>query len=559
MTTNRNLRFLLATGLYLALAILWTLPVWVGGGRLLGVGLGYGVGDPIQRAWSTAWTPFAISHGINPFYTTFLHAPLGLNYMWPAPDVAFNLLAWPVTALLGVESGFNAQIVIGIVASALGFYMLALRWTSRWWLAVLGGAMFGFSPYVVSEVVMGHSYLMEMMAIPVIALALDEMLLRQSWSPRRVGFLLGGAVTVQLVTSEELLLDVFIVVVLGVTLLALLNLDEVPKRFGYVTRCILWSGLLAPVFVGLLGFQLLGPNALHGNVFDGSAWTAPPVTFFLPNSYQLLTTSSSSYLTWRSFAGLPELSTYIGLPVIAMMLIAITRWRSKQLAWLSAMILVSICLAMGGMLIAAHFISLSLLFSDIPVRFSAITDLLVVLMVVFVADYGLSAWRWPMRFLLCLIVASWLPALAVPFSSPSVPKWFSDGVHLRSSNSVVLVLPYAFSPQTDIAMLWQAESGMRFRMPEGYFTGESLAVDSYHDKGALPFIKELMSLDAGSLKNKSHAILERSAHQYFRDTGVRYVVIGPSAHERVQLQVIRSLLRVRGREVAGVFLFNVGA
>lgn len=333
--------------LYVALALAWTLPVGVAHGALLGLGLNDQVGDPIQKAWSVAWIPFALGHGLNPAYTSYLHAPVGINYLWPPPDILYNLAVWPITAAWGVARGFDAEIALGIVTSAFCFYLLARRWTRNAWLATLAGAMFGFSPYIASEVVMGHSYLVEVAAIPLLAIAVDEILIQQRWRARSSGILLGTAATIQAVTSEELLFDCVIIGVLAILVLLLLNGRPSRERIHYVGRCTVWALPFTSILLALIGYQFFGPGALHEYSFPAALWDASPVSFILPGAQQLISTSASSHLVEWSVWGLPEVSTYLGLPMLVALLIGLWRMRDRTTAFLGIMLAVSMIIAMG--------------------------------------------------------------------------------------------------------------------------------------------------------------------------------------------------------------------
>jgi hypothetical protein len=62
-------------------------------------------------------------------------------------------------------------------------------------------------------------------------------------------------------------------------------------------------------------------------------------------------------------------------------------------------------------------------------------------------------------------LAPLLPARPVPAERVQTPPFFTGGaVRQLPEGRVALVLPYA-NPGVSVAMTWQAEAGMRFRMP----------------------------------------------------------------------------------------------
>src|ERR1035441_5707453 len=69
----------LAIGAYVVLAVMAYWPVMPLDASKLPHPLGAGAGDPAQMSWFLAWTPFALGHGLNPFFTNYIDFPLGVN------------------------------------------------------------------------------------------------------------------------------------------------------------------------------------------------------------------------------------------------------------------------------------------------------------------------------------------------------------------------------------------------------------------------------------------------------------------------------------------------
>ncbi|HEX6492317.1 MAG TPA: hypothetical protein VF112_02330, partial [Candidatus Dormibacteraeota bacterium] len=74
--------------------------------------------------------------------------------------------------------------------------------------------------------------------------------------------------------------------------------------------------------------------------------------------------------------------------------------------------------------------------------------------------------------LLAAVAVTLFPRLPFPSSAVSTPSFFTGpGVRQIPEEEVALVAPFVSSPIPDDPMLWQALSGMRFRMPGGYYQG----------------------------------------------------------------------------------------
>jgi hypothetical protein len=63
--------------------------------------------DPQFYVWSLRWWPYAVSHGINPLFSSQIGAPHGYDLAWASTTPSVALLMWPVTAAFGVLVSYN--------------------------------------------------------------------------------------------------------------------------------------------------------------------------------------------------------------------------------------------------------------------------------------------------------------------------------------------------------------------------------------------------------------------------------------------------------------------
>jgi len=71
---------------------------------------------------------------------------------------------------------------------------------------------------------------------------------------------------------------------------------------------------------------------------------------------------------------------------------------------------------------------------------------------------------------LALVVVTLLPRLPYQTSPATTPVFFESTAAQRfRQGEVVLVAPFSSTPAATEPLLWQAQSGMRFKVPEGYF------------------------------------------------------------------------------------------
>jgi hypothetical protein len=145
--------------------------------------------------------------------------------------------------------------------------------------------------------------------------------------------------------------------------------------------------------------------------------------------------------------------------------------------------------------------------------------------------------------LLAAVAVTLFPRTPFPSAPVSTPAFFTgSAVGEIAEGDVVLVAPFSRLPVPTEAMVWQALSGMRFRMPEGYYQGPgpgrtrlygpapsatSALMERIWAQGSAP------ALDGG---------LRRRIAAELRAWGVRDVVVGPMSHEELMTAVMTSLL-----------------
>jgi hypothetical protein len=102
--------------------------------------------------WSLWWVAHQIIHLGNPFYTTHLAAPVGIQLGLDTLMPLVGVVMAPITLLFGPSASYN---VLGIVAPGLAAYVMYRA--ARLWLptrlgAIAAGAFFGLSSMIASQV-----------------------------------------------------------------------------------------------------------------------------------------------------------------------------------------------------------------------------------------------------------------------------------------------------------------------------------------------------------------------------------------------------------------------
>ena len=261
---------------YTALSVLFFgIPII---GRLSQTYMGGGT-DPFCYIWSIAWWPYAIAHRINPLITHALWAPVGYDLVWGTDIPGPSLLIYPITRIFGPVVSYDILCLIAPSAAAITAFVLCRYACRGFWPALLGGYIFGFSPYVLCHM-LGHLFLILIFPIP---LAVYVTLLRIDGKIGRASFVIGliAILLFQFLSSTEIFATatVFgaIALVLGFILVdrgLRLNLVGVAKEIALAYGAL--SILLAPYL-----YYVFAPG-LPTPPFPATSYSNDLLTFAFP-------------------------------------------------------------------------------------------------------------------------------------------------------------------------------------------------------------------------------------------------------------------------------------
>lgn len=490
-----------ALACYLALAVFAYWGAWSGGAAR--TSLCGGCGDIALNSWFLAWTPFAVLHLHNPLVTTWINYPQGANLLANTSILLPGFLATPVTLLFGPLASFNLLATLALAVSAASAFFVLRRFAPWPPAAFVGGLLYGFSPYMVNQ---GYAHLnLTLVAIPpLILLVLEEVVVRQRGRPVPWGIALGLLVVAQFFTSTEILTSTAIMAAIGIVALLLDSRGTAVGARRHATSALLVAGGTAAVLLAVpLYFLLYGPQHLKGPAQQALAvFSANLGSPIVPQANMLFHTASSAALAtaWFGSTDFFENGTYLGIPLlILVVLVGLRFWRERVVRFGLVMAIIAFVLALGPRLHAgaartgirlpfAVFEHVPLLSSLIPVRFMLYVDLFVALLVAVGIDRARTSGLWesrrkpvsraslsdePMRggFVTLLGLAALIPLIpAWPYATlrEVVPTWFASGdVKAVPMGEVVVTYPFP-APYPSHPMLWQAQAGMRYRIPEGF-------------------------------------------------------------------------------------------
>ena len=453
--------------------------------------------DPETYMWFLAYWPHTILAGHNPFLTQALFAPDQVNLGAVTLVPAAALIAAPVTLLLGPMVSYNLLALTAPVLAALAAFALCRYVTRRVWPSLLGGYLFGFSPYMLGHM-MGHLDLVLVFPIPAIVLVALRHMDGQIGRRRCVTLLVLLLMTLYL-SSPELTLT--FVVVGGLVLGAALALA--PERRGALldlARVVLVSGAIAVAVLSVFIYYALTGDLTTEFFHTFPQFGGDALGLVVPTDVLRLGDAWTRSIAQSFIVGTPESGIYVGLP--AALVVAgygLTRWHAKATRILLTAFALAVVLLLGSHLMAEgrrvlplpwHWLHhVPLLGRAIPVRFGVYLFLVVALLVaMWLAEPARRAskgLKWAMAL---LIFATMVPNVGKGywFSRPSNPRFFTTDAyrHVIARDETVLALPWG---NLGTSMLWQAETGFYFRMPEGYL-GALLPTDYLRD----PFLAPLL-------------------------------------------------------------------
>jgi len=513
-----------------------------------------GQGDPASYMWALSWWPHAIAHGLNPFFTHHLWAPTGVNVAQGAMIPTAAIAMAPVTALAGPIVSYNVLTVASPALAAFTAYLLCRRLVGRELPALAGGYLFGFSAYMLAQLT-GHLNLTLVFLIPVIVHVALRRVDREI-SRRRYVLVMAILLFLQAGLSTELLADS---VGLGaVVLVSARVLAPAPER-----PCI--DSLIAEtVGAGLIAVALASPflyYALFADSFPQGGYGLSDV-----NGLDVLNPLFPTYATWLGHhdfralgltyenGNISEADGYLGIPIVlAFLLWLLGDARRSTLGRLVAVAAgVSLVAALGSHLHVAGHATVALPFDwvrGLPV-FNDIVPSRIALFTALAVSIGIAAWlaaasarpaaRWLVVALGAVLIFPSLTS-ALYGTPPRNPRFFATAMYrdYLTRGETVLVLPFAAN---DVSMLWQAETGFYFRMPEGYVSG---VVPPPFD--AQPAVMRLVA----DLPPRPGAL-----EAFIRSHDVSHVVVDGALAGR--WPKVLAQLGLHGRGAGGVLLYATG-
>ncbi len=461
--------------------------------------------DAGRMVWYLQWEAFALAHGHQLLFSTWLFHPSGVNLLTDTSVPALGVLLAPVTLVFTPVVSFNLAVTLIPVATSLSMFWLLRRWV-RWTpAAFVGGLLYGLTAATIGQLADGWLNLACTALLPVIVGCLDDLVARRRHRPVVVGGAMGFLLTLQFFISSELLLITVIGMIVALVLLAAYGAwhdrADLWSRLGRVATGLataagvgaallaypLWFFLRGPASLGTTVWSTNVPGSL-GNVIS-NLWSQPGQYGSLPVAYL-----ARGAHVLGGYAGRPfPTAAYLGVGTLGVIVVGSALWYRDRRLWLfGAVGVVSICLSLrvtgrqwGPWSLVYH---LSLIRNVVQSRFSTVFLLCAAVMVGLIVDHARTAVvtratrrthrdsesRWTGALVGAVVAAAalgpvaWVlvPSLPVRVQTVTLPRWFEPNGPGSAGGQVVLTYPFATADSQSV-LPWQALSGLGFQMVGG--------------------------------------------------------------------------------------------
>jgi hypothetical protein len=499
--------------------------------------------------WSFAWWPHALTHAANPLLSNAVWAPTGINLAWATTPPGPSLVAAPVTLLSGPVAAFNVMGLLTPPITAWAAYLFARRLSGSFFPALAGGAMFGFSPVVMREIVQGHLNLSLLFLLP---LAGYLVVRRVQGSMGRRAFVL--LMTAVLVGEFCIFAEIFATMAVVGGLVAVAAFFLAPKEardlvIDTARLTALSFGFAVVVVAPYLLTAFAYPKASKPGEFRGLA-----IGLRHFRDLRRYAIPGPGFVIGPRTEGFGDLNFwYLGLPLLVVLVVFwITARRSFVARLLAAGFVIALVLSWGRELPFDHrHIPLPwAIFDHLPLLGRARAGRMIAYAFLF-ASGAVAVWlaqakgkRWDS------IVRWGAVGVALAFLVPNVrvdswtsnvapaPFFASGGYrHELCQNEVVLVVA---APAKQV--LWQSQTHLYFRTV-GWYPG--FRPEDYVDlPAALRFQRGLITPNDGP-----------TLHRFLAEHQVSAIIVG--AGQTYATQQLQSLLGIQGQRIGGVTLLRL--
>jgi hypothetical protein len=513
--------------------------------------------DPSVMMWLITWWPHALTHNLNPFLTKVIWAPIGYNLAWATSMPAPSLLAYPMTRRFGPVVTYNLLCLAAPALNATAAFLLCTRLSRRFLVALTGGYIFGFSPFVLGHELAGHLFLTFTPWVPLLlylALHFIEHEMR-SWHFIGMSALLA---TAQCLTAAETFMTAAMMGTLTILVAALILPANSRPMLARLFKVLCVSALVTAVLISPYIYYAIAyrEHLTAGGSFFNSGLGAlfvPPPDLLVSHS-QILAAAQHKSASLLGDRTVFETRFYLGpFFLFVILYLFVKQWQSAAVRILLIVGATAWLLSLGAYrqigqyslwLPWALFWKLPFVGQALPIRLALYCYLALAMLTVLFLDRLKVNWHRTLGGLLSvLFILPAVPATQRAVTAVDTPEFFGTPLFTKylERDEIVLVLPNSSDGNS---MLWQAQTGMYFRMAGGYIGG----IPPIFDEEEIPQL-----LQPGQITLARGEKLKAFLARY----GIRSVIV--NAGDSSRWSDLNSVLGTDPVRVGGVMFYHAPA
>ena len=286
----------------------------------------FGIGvDPGLMMWSLIWWPHALANGLNPLLTKAIWAPSGFNFAWGTSIPFASILASPLTFTLGHVATYNILCLLSLPINAFCAFLLCRYITRDDIASLLGGYIFGFSAFMLGQLICGHLHMLLAFPVPLcVYFALRR--IDEEISARTFTLFLSSILVTEFLLSLEVFATMTMLGAFALVLAWTFNPGRAGQRYPVFSahRIRLWNCTDRGEPLPILFLCLQAPyyGALHSaGLFRLSVELLIPTPINQLGRIALFRSISAGFVSgWTVEAG-----AYIGLPLLLIVALYVHR------------------------------------------------------------------------------------------------------------------------------------------------------------------------------------------------------------------------------------------
>ncbi|HEX6500551.1 MAG TPA: DUF2079 domain-containing protein [Micromonosporaceae bacterium] len=471
---------LTVTVVFAVVALGLTSGLWLDPGHRV---LAHNQGDQALFEWLLSYAAYALTHAVDPLWTTLLNSPDGVNLAVNTSDTVTGVVLAPVTLTLGAPVAYATALTLNLALTPIAWYLLLSRTVIRSRLsAAVGAAVCGYGPGMMSHA-NGHLNFTAEFVVPAIIWAVLGLRDPDRWLRR--GLLLGVLVAVQYSLGAETLFFTALALAVFVATWAYQRRAAAREAAPVFLRGLGVAALVAVVLLAYpLWLQFAGPQRYHGTGFDQRAHSEDLLAF---GAFPHQSLAGALGFASRLAVNLTEENSFFGLPLLIVVVAgAVALRRRVPVRALMVTAGVAALLALGPRLkVAGHrtpvplpyaaLAKLPLFDSGLPGRLALVLLPIAGVLVALMLDRLPPLPRSTRRGWLLALAVALLPLVPVPLATTPrapVPVFISSGDWRRylPAGTALASVPPASDRNPD-GQRWQAAARFGFAIPAGFFLG----------------------------------------------------------------------------------------